>query len=77
MELDMGKLAADWLGEQPTQEEWLRVEEAVNACRQKKSRQNMHTTTGDVYAYPHPGGGIAWGINGGTQGFCIARGKAA
>ena len=29
---------------------------------------------GDVYAYPHPGGGIAWGVNGAPSGFNIARG---
>jgi hypothetical protein len=29
---------------------------------------------GDVYAYPHPGGGVAWGVNGAPQGFNIARG---
>jgi hypothetical protein len=32
--------------------------------------------TGDVYAYRHPGGGIAWGVNGGEKGFNIARGIA-
>lgn len=30
--------------------------------------------TGDIYAYLHPGGGIAWGVNGGEKGFNIARG---
>lgn len=30
--------------------------------------------TGDVYAYRHPGGNIAWGVNGGAHGFNIARG---
>jgi hypothetical protein len=29
---------------------------------------------GDVYAYPHPDGGIAWGVNGAASGFNIARG---
>lgn len=29
---------------------------------------------GDIYAYPHPGGGIAWGVNGAPSGFNIARG---
>lgn len=29
--------------------------------------------TGDVYAYRHPGGNIAWGVNGGSKGFNIAR----
>jgi len=28
----------------------------------------------EAYAYPHPGGGIAWGLNGPPHGFCIARG---
>lgn len=28
---------------------------------------------GDVYAYKHAGGGIAWGVNGGANGFNIAR----
>jgi hypothetical protein len=30
--------------------------------------------SGDIYAYPHPGGGIAWGVNGAPYGFNIARG---
>ena len=29
---------------------------------------------GDIYAYPHPGGGVAWGVNGAPHGFNIARG---
>jgi hypothetical protein len=29
---------------------------------------------GDIYAYHHPGGGIAWGVNGAPHGFNIARG---
>ena len=29
--------------------------------------------TGDVYAYQHPSGNIAWGVNGGARGFNIAR----
>jgi hypothetical protein len=29
---------------------------------------------GDIYAYQHPGGGIAWGVNGSAKGFNIARG---
>jgi len=29
---------------------------------------------GEVYAHPHPGGGVSWGVNGGEFGFCIARG---
>ena len=29
---------------------------------------------GDIYAYSHPGGGIAWGVNGAASGFNIARG---
>jgi hypothetical protein len=29
--------------------------------------------TGDVYAYKHASGNIAWGVNGGSQGFNIAR----
>lgn len=29
---------------------------------------------GEAYAYPHPGGGIAWGYNDGETGFCVARG---
>lgn len=28
----------------------------------------------DAYCYRHPGGGIAWGVNGGKFGFNIARG---
>ena len=29
--------------------------------------------TGDVYAYKHASGNIAWGVNGDVNGFCIAR----
>lgn len=53
-----------------TQATVLRVVEKARA----KETWSEPFRTGDVYAYRHPGGGISWGVNGGAQGFNIARG---
>jgi hypothetical protein len=54
----------------------------VEACRRVAAlvrahggrRTEMLADGGEAYAYPHPGGGIAWGFNDGQSGFCVARG---
>ena len=48
------------------------VRRAVEKARTEGTCREIFRT-GDVYAYRHPGGGIAWGVNGGPLGFCIAR----
>ena len=42
----------------------------------RKSGQIARRSFGDdeYYAYPHPGGGAAWGINAGPHGHNIKRG---
>lgn len=55
-------------------EDKLLVLEAIDKARQTDGPWRIPTAAGEVYAYPHPGGGIAWGINGAPYGFCIARG---
>lgn len=52
------------------------VTEIVAEARAKGAFAAKPFRSGDVYAYPHPDGGIAWGLNGGRDGFCIARGIA-
>lgn len=49
------------------------VKRVVEKAREKETWKETFRT-GDVYAYRHPGGGIAWGVNGGLYGFNIARG---
>jgi hypothetical protein len=49
------------------------VRRVVELAREKETWRELFRT-GDVYAYRHPGGGISWGVNGGAQGFNIARG---
>jgi hypothetical protein len=46
---------------------------AIQQCSEGRSTVSM-ADGGEAYAYPHPGGGIAWGFNSGETGFCIARG---
>jgi hypothetical protein len=29
---------------------------------------------GEIFSYPHPDGGMSWGVNGGADGWNIARG---
>lgn len=52
-----------------------RVVAAIGLARKRKQRVSLpHDVNGDVYAYPQGHGDIAWGVNGGPNGFCIARG---
>jgi hypothetical protein len=50
------------------------VRRVVELAREKETWSEPFRT-GDVYAYRHrgAGGNIAWGVNGGAKGFCIAR----
>lgn len=50
------------------------VRRAIEEVGTKKRRVSIPWDTGEVYAYPHSRGGISWGVNGGRDGFCIARG---
>ena len=50
------------------------VRTLVEKVRWNRRAEGKPFRDGDVYAYPHPGGGIAWGVNGAPQGFNIARG---
>jgi hypothetical protein len=50
------------------------VRQLVEKVRWNKRAEGKPFRAGDVYAYPHPGGGIAWGVNGAPSGFNIARG---
>ena len=49
------------------------VDEVIDEAKRTRSRVSHPHKTGDVYAYPHPGGGIAWGVNGGEHGFNTNR----
>lgn len=53
-----------------------RVVAAIGLCRKRKQRVSLpHDVNGDVYAYPdQEPGKTCWGVNGGPNGFCIARG---
>lgn len=53
-----------------TREEVLLV---ISDCKSSGEMSRRYTDKGDVYAYPHPQGGVSWGVNG-SDGFCIARG---
>ena len=61
----MGRLDDELKAEVPT---------LVEKVRWNRRAEGKPFRDGDVYAYPHPGGGIAWGVNGAPQGFNIARG---
>lgn len=52
----------------------LLVSKAIQNCRRLKCHTTATEGNGEAYAYPHPGGGIAWGFNSGETGFCIACG---
>lgn len=51
---------------------------AVRSLVEKVIRTNFAESErfrlGDIYAYPHAGGGVSWGVNGAPHNFCIARG---
>lgn len=51
------------------------VTTVVNTAR-IKGEATQQFEGGNAYAYKHGNGGIAWGVNGGEHGFCIARGIA-
>jgi hypothetical protein len=52
--------------------EWLLLDEAgrgvvqmvVGLCRRSDERATLSFGDGGAYAYPHPGGGVAWGLEG-------------
>lgn len=49
--------------------------DGVIAEARRLKRQVRRASGGlDAYAHPHPGGGIAWGLDGPPRGFNIARG---
>lgn len=54
-----------------TQAEMLRMIMKTKADGQARSAP---WKDGDLYCYQHPGGGVAWGYNGGSKGFNVARG---
>ena len=49
------------------------VDKVIDEAKKTRSRVSHPHKTGDVYAYPHPGEGIAWGVNGGEHGFNTNR----
>ena len=52
--------------------------DGVIAEARRLNRQVRRASGGlDAYAHPHPGGGIAWGLDGPPRGFNIARGVMA
>jgi hypothetical protein len=46
----------------------------VEKVRRTGYAESQPYRAGEIYAYPHGGGAIAWGVNGAPQNFCIARG---
>ena len=51
------------------------VDQAVDMVVCNGSRQTVAVSDGgEAYAYPHPAGGVSWGVNSGETGHCIARG---
>jgi hypothetical protein len=50
------------------------VRRLVEKVRRTGYAEGQPFRDGDIYAYQHPGGGIAWGVNGAPSGFNIARG---
>lgn len=63
-------------------EEWQKLDAetqiAVRAVIDRARKEQAHIAEpfrdGEIYAYPHGSGGIAWGVNGRPDGFNIARG---
>lgn len=50
------------------------VTKAIARCQQSEEQVYEYLPSGgEAYAYPHTDG-VAWGINGGPSGYCIARG---
>ena len=50
------------------------VRRIVEKVRRTGYAEGQPFRDGDIYAYRHPGGGIAWGVNGAPHGCNIARG---
>ena len=50
------------------------IEEAIAKARARWSRESITTNGAEAYAYPKPGGRIAWGVNAAETGFNILRG---
>lgn len=42
------------------------VRAVAGACRRSGNLQRQVIDVGEAYAYPHPGGGISWGVDGGS-----------
>ena len=64
-------LAREYLTlDEPTREA---VRAIAGECRRSGQRQEQLFAGGDLYAYAHPGGGVAWGVND-ARGMNIARG---
>jgi hypothetical protein len=64
-------LAREYLTlDEPTREA---VRAIAGECRRSGNRQEQVFAGRDLYAYAHPGGGIAWGVND-ARGINIARG---
>jgi hypothetical protein len=64
-------LAREYLTlDEPTREA---VRAIAGECRRSGNRQEQVFAGGDLYAYAHPRGGIAWGVND-ARGINIARG---
>lgn len=47
---------------------------AIDQCKGSGGMQNIDGNGWDAYAYPLDEDRIAWGVNGGPDRFCIARG---
>ena len=51
------------------------VDKAIAEAKRTHGHYSVRHADGDVYAYPHPSGrGTSWGVNGGSNGFNVARG---
>ncbi len=50
------------------------IRSLVDKVRRTGYAEGEPFRAGDIYAYPHRAGGVAWGVNGAPHGFCIARG---
>jgi hypothetical protein len=50
------------------------VTRLVEKVRRTSFAESERFRMGDIYAYPHAGGGVSWGVNGAPNNFCVARG---
>ena len=55
-------------------EQWRLVDGVIEEVRQTGHRAVRTIEKTEYYAYPHPGGGVAWGVNSGLRGFSAKRG---